>query len=771
MGRISAHRKGYFRLLALVLGIPLSIGAFLFLKNNEKKAASLQFSIQVANQAQAVQREINANLAALYSLRAFLEVAPPNEEKFQRYAREVGMAYPSIQALEWIPRVSQNDRATTEREMSARSGYEIVFHEGHPSSVRTSPQRDTYFPVQFYWGRNPPPGIDLIGLDLAGSSELVQAMNLSRETGTPAASRQWPLRERNPGGHGIMAFLPVFRNGVRPPARDNTDQLLGYAFILFRAEDLLKQGLIPFDRQGMDVYVFDQSAQPRHRNLFFSGANAQSVPLTQTALASPTSFRSTHQLMFANREWTIVCDGTHQFLTSTTTWQPYFFLFCGLLGTALLTIYFHTLYQYSVSSEQMVSQLTSLNTSLQETITEQKKIEQELAIARDKALDAMKSKADFFATMSHEIRTPMNGILGLTDLVLKSELPADQQSHMETVKTCGTDLLRILDGILDLSKSETGQIQLESIPIHLHAKVIHVTDLYISQADSKNIHFQVDWDQQIPHTLLGDPLRLRQILTNLISNALKFTENGTISIQGSLVSQQDNIANIRIRVQDTGIGISEEGLKRLFRPYTQADNSTSRKYGGTGLGLSIVKHLVELMKGSIEVESILHQGTSFILTIPFEIPASEVIVKDSLSTSEVSRKFSGLVLMAEDNRVNQIIQKRQLESLGFNVDTVSNGKDVIEAIRSTRYCCIFLDCQMPILDGYETAQYIRNLEKYRTEKTPLIAITAHTFPNEKSKCLKAGMDAVLTKPVKVEELIRVLDQFDFPETFSSAQSA
>lgn len=764
------HKKGYFRHLVLFIGIPLSVGTFYFLRQSEKKAAETQFAFTIENRTLAVRREINSNLAALSSLRAFLEAGIPNESSFQRYSEELGRAYPSIQSLEWIPRVPASQRQAMEQKMSRSAGHRIVFHEGPRNAVKTSPVRKVHYPVEFYWGRVHEEGLDLIGIDVTSSMELSSAMNIALETGEPASTQRWPLREKWLGRYGVMAFLPVFQGGIRPPPEKRSEHLSGYAFVLLQVEDLLKQSLASLDKQVLDIYFFDKSASVGNRELFFHAHNPGTRQLTEEEALRPAPFRSHDIISVANREWVIVYDGSRSYLSSVATWQPYLFLLCGLFASLLVAAYLNTLHRHAILSHAMVDQLTLLNRELHRTIAEQKEVEKELAIARDQALTAAQSKSRFLANMSHEIRTPMNGILGLTSLVLKADLLPEQRAQLETVQDCSEDLLRILDSILDLSKSETGKLALESIPFILRENIVHVTDLYAQQAKAKHIAIHLNWSSAIPETLLGDSVRIRQIFTNLINNAIKFTEKGSVTIEGNLVSQNDSEVVVRITIRDTGIGISEEGMTRLFQPFSQADDSTTRKYGGTGLGLTIVKQLVDLMKGTIKVRSTVHQGTVFELIIPFLLAPAQSLREYTSATSEIPAQFSGRVLLVEDNAVNQLVQRKLLESIGFQVDVASHGKEAVILAQETRYTSIFMDCQMPEMDGYEATRLIRKIEQNHTYRTPIIALTAHAFPEERMNCLQAGMDAFLTKPIRSQELVETVAQLHQQNQDSAAES-
>lgn len=387
----------------------------------------------------------------------------------------------------------------------------------------------------------------------------------------------------------------------------------------------------------------------------------------------------------------------------------------------------------------------------------------ELIRSRDQALLAKKAKSEFLANMSHEIRTPMNGILGMVQLLSETKLTDKQQEMLKTTKSCGDGLLSILNDILDLSKIEAGKLDLEYIIFDIKKCIEDALYLCSYLAKQKNLKLEFNNDLKLHNCFVGDVTRIRQIVVNFLSNALKFTEKGSITVSYTVEDYIGNKKFVTISVQDTGIGIDKKNQKKLFKDFTQADATTTRKYGGTGLGLSICAHLAKIMKGSVGLESEVGIGSIFYLKIPLELTDSKTpTVKEEVSAKEnfLNKGNIHKVLLVEDNRTNQRIAQLMLQRLGHTCDIVENGQEALEALKEQKtreYTIVLMDMQMPEMDGITATEHI--VKKLKDKRPPIIALTANAFREDKVKCFKAGMSAFLTKPINIIDLKETLDSF------------
>jgi PAS domain S-box-containing protein len=404
------------------------------------------------------------------------------------------------------------------------------------------------------------------------------------------------------------------------------------------------------------------------------------------------------------------------------------------------------------AAEAANRELVAANRNLEET----GRLAREMA-DRAEALSAAKS--DFLANMTHEVRTPLNGILGMTGLALETQLESDQREYLELVKSSAEALLNLVNDVLDFSKYEVGKLRLDCVEFSLRGLVRDVLRPLALRAAASELAFESVLEDQVPDRLIGDPLRISQVLRNLAGNAIKFTTQGKVSVTVGVASAEDSQVTLRFSVADTGIGVPPEKHRLIFEPFTQADGSTTRKYGGTGLGLSICSGLVQLMNGRIWVESDVGAGSTFHFTIPLDLPASE---QATVAEAPPAVKRRLRILVAEDNSVNQRLAARLLEREGHAVTIAGSGQEALREFEQhhfahTQFDLILMDVQMPLMDGLQATARIREIERGSGRRVPIVAMTAQTAESDRSRCLQSGMDAYVAKPVRVPELMKMIE--------------
>ncbi len=647
-----------------------------------------------------------------------------------------------FQGVGWTEIVAARDRVKYEKEIRQLGFEAFTFTEfSSTGELRKALVREEYYPVLyiFPFERNK----KAFGLNLAANPDRLNALLKARKEAVPIATAPIRLAQETTQQRAIILYVPVF---------DTKNKFKGYVSGVFRVVGILGGVIQEANELNFGIRINDVT-DPHHVK-----------PLVDAVQIPLAGFEAVHErLSFGERIYDVEIYASENFYQSSRDWSSWAILTLGFLIAAVL--------------QSFILIITGNTKTIRREV---KRKTEDLLQAKLAAETANKAKSNFTANMSHEIRTPLNAIVGLVNLCMKTALLPQQQRYLERVQLASDTLLSLINHTLDYSKIESGKLEFENIKFDLSHILRKIYAIFSTQSMDKDVIFSLDLPEEIPKYVIGDPLRLEQILLNLCSNALKFTFNGQVVLKLRITSKNNSDIQIEFSVSDTGIGISDDQQKYLFESFHQADTSTGRKFGGTGLGLAICKQLAELMGGSIKFNSVENKGSCFEVILDFEIsPETEYLSRSEMdlleldqveadseaSTSragEVAQAQAGLsvdkvlkgvqVLLVEDIEINQMIAREMLEDAGAKVRVADNGIEALHELSlGYEFDVVLMDIQMPKMDGYEATEQIRKNKQY--QNLPIIAVTANAMSTDIEKCHAVGMNDHIAKPIDEMDMI------------------
>jgi len=730
--------------VAIAISVLITIITVAVMKNWERDRMRLEFDRQISPIIANLKTTLKQNITVLeYVEGLFTSSLKVDREEFESFTKTPLSQLPGLQALSWNPVISNENRSIFEKERHGEGFTQFnIMQRNSEGKLVISDVRDEYIVVNYIEPFKT--NHKAFGFDVASNKTRKIALQLAKETGEAVATARITLVQENAKQFGFLVFHPLYENGSETKTnKDRKKNHIGYVVGVFRGGDMVAAALNKLDTSGIIYRLSDRTA-PQTKQLLI-----ENFPFEQAIFkidekgifGGTTNFIKKIPVSFGKRQWEIELAPSQDFFKKHKENTYWFIMIFGLLLTSLISIFILSLSGRKDYLKKLVDEKTI-----------------ELTGALDTAEKALMAKSAFLSVVSHEIRTPMTAIIGYADLILDEKISARAKRYLSQIIEGANLLQEQLNDLLDMSKLEAGKVEVESIDFHLHSLLRDATDMIqFSRKKDDKLLFELILSENLPNDISSDPKRIRQIFLNFLSNAVKFTTEGKITISTCLSNGDTDKPMIEIRVSDTGIGIQKDAIENLFNEFTQADSSISRKYAGTGLGLAICRDLTELLGGEIGVESEFNKGSVFWFSFPYVKAQKETVPPSgNKKTGDFTASRSLKILLAEDNVINQKVIAKYLEIIGHTVMLANDGLEAIRHHEENNFDLILMDIRMPEMDGIEAFKIIRQQESKKS-LIPVIATTADLMEESVKYYKELGINGVIHKPIDRSQMFTVIN--------------